>query len=63
VLRRPVNSGVCVLPARAYLLIPNAANAETIYAGKLNTLGTIRIVVATTKCTSCKTKIRHHAGA
>ena len=36
---------------------PDSASATTIYACKLNSLGTVRIVSATTACTVYETKI------
>jgi len=46
-----------ILLTLAYLSVPMAANAETIYACKANAQGTIRIVTATTPCSAKETKI------
>jgi hypothetical protein len=43
--------------ALAYLLAPSAAHAATFYACKSKALGAIRIVSATTTCTTYETKI------
>ena len=43
--------------ALAYLVAPTTASADTYYACKLNVLGTIRIVSATTSCSQYETKI------
>jgi hypothetical protein len=41
-----------LLFALAYLLAPTMASAETLYACKLNGIGTVRMVSATTNCSS-----------
>src|ERR1044071_3666090 len=46
-----------ILLALAYLSVPTAASAETIYACKSNPQGTIRIVTAATICSGKETKI------
>ena len=45
----------------ATLIFPSTASADTIYACKLKSLGTIRIVSATTNCSSLEIKISWNA--
>ena len=51
------HSWATVLAFVAFAVSPSALNAATIYACRFNTLGTIRIVSATTICTHYETKI------
>jgi hypothetical protein len=43
--------------ALAYLHVPTTASAEILYACKLNTVGTIRMISATANCTQIESKI------
>jgi hypothetical protein len=49
--------GTALLFALAYLLAPAIASAETLYACKLNVLGTVRMVGAATNCSQYETRI------
>lgn len=53
--------GAALLFALAYLLAPMVAGAETLYACKLNVLGTIRMVSAATNCSQYEAKISWNA--
>ena len=50
-------SGLLLIATALGLATPNVAQASTIYACKLNALGTIRIVSAATTCSNFETKI------
>jgi hypothetical protein len=56
--------GIWILSAAtgSIFLMPEVAHAETIYACKLKSLGTIRLVSATTNCSSLEVKVSWESG-
>jgi len=57
VLKLRTYGRILLFSTLAYLLAPTTASAETLYACKLNGIGTVRMVGATTICSQYETKI------